>query len=229
MFCVAQQGRAGRLQLHFAQNCWSVARREGRAMGNRCCGAPPAIHDSSADPRAPQGAVLARRGGPSQNPAFSASFLDPRVDNGDDTVGSFEKSMHPIFSSLFAAALLGHALLGCCWHHAYRCVRCETTAAEVSPAMACCRHHADEHQRTDQVPAGPCKCHFECCGPCTYLPTPKAPTEKHGSDSPIGIVPPSSALTAHLDAASAVGQFAGSPGHAEPPLRLHLLHQILLI
>jgi hypothetical protein len=125
--------------------------------------------------------------------------------------------MHAVVSSLMAATLLVHAVLGCCWHS--RCDQQQTKGA------ACCKHH--EHCQ-DQEPAKPCKCRVECHGVCTYLPTQKVQV-----DTPEVVVPFDFVATLSFavgaDLASALREAVYLPDDIEPPLRLHLAHQVLLI
>ena len=159
---------------------------------------------------------------------FFRNSLDRLADEDNDTLGGFVRVMHAFLSNLMAAALLAHALLGCCWHHAHKCVQCDETTQSVSHSAACCKHDHGPSQQKQQQPT-PCKCKLECAGVCTYLPTQKTQLEQ----------PQSAAL---FDFAAIVPVLAGvgTPSEftwqrtldsagADLPLRLHLMHQILLI
>lgn len=154
--------------------------------------------------------------------------------------------MHPILSSFVAAMLSIHALLGCCWHHAQGCEVCDSVKHEaVSPELAllttCCQHAAeagrhdldrsghDQHAGQEQPHRAPCKCQIECRGTCAYLLTPRALTGDQKStlsDCVAMIVP---AITTGQSALPLSWPLGNSPANSEPPVRLHLLHQILLI
>ena len=136
--------------------------------------------------------------------------------------------MHAVLYSSMAALLGIHAFFGCCWHHAHRCEQCPPSATQVAQQPKCCHHH----QGTDEKQNGkktPCKCFLECYGVCAFLPS-----QKVQLDSPELIVPLDS--VAVLPAFSDMQLLAASPWEVSrgptavsPPLRLHLLHQILLI
>jgi hypothetical protein len=126
-----------------------------------------------------------------------------------------------------SAVLLLHAALGCCWHHAHKCDGCETASVESSADH--CEHagcHEQHGSGCHQNPS-PCKCRVECQGVCTFLPPGKVL---------IDLVP----LVSSLDVTNVAfrggdlssaryAAWSGCCPNLEPPLRLHLLHQSLLI
>ena len=133
--------------------------------------------------------------------------------------------MRAAFSSLVSASLLVHALFGCCWHHAQACAffSAEPVAAEPGD---CCHHGAapSEHQSPS-----PCDKGTHCEGGCTYLPAPKSQVEMPRFLSPSDFV---AILPVGTDApfcAMRPAERSPKPHILEPPLRLHLLHQQLLI
>jgi hypothetical protein len=151
--------------------------------------------------------------------------------------------MHAIISSFVAAILSIHALLGCCWHHARGCEVCETTirgvaSSEVSPETSCCHHVTGHRPQPDDAcggghrpsHSGPCKCRIDCCGSCAFLPAPRAleiaQVSGHGDDCLVACLP---AIMAGPSTPSLFWRLVSGPTPMEPPLRLHLLHQILLI
>jgi hypothetical protein len=136
--------------------------------------------------------------------------------------------MNAILSILTAAALFIHAAMGCCWHHTHHCGHGDATTAGVSQPVQCCKHHHPAQH--GKQPADPCKCKVECHGVCIYLPT-----QKTHIDAPRIVIPfnhvaviPALADTHHLSAPFRLDGTGGAL-ESEPPLRLHLLHQILLI
>ena len=154
--------------------------------------------------------------------------------------------MHTILSSLVAAALSILALLGCSWHRVHGCAVCETTqrggaSPEVSPAMCCCQHDA-HHDEDDCSQAGdaqrgghgpshqaPCKCQIDCCGTCAFLPSSRAVSLDRQS-APSDYVAATLPVLATSQSTRAMSRLLGSGWtRGTPPLRLHLLHQILLI
>lgn len=146
--------------------------------------------------------------------------------------------MHPILSSFVAAMLSIHALLGCCWHHAHGCIVCElvmheAASPQVSPKASCCHHehNAAPHEPSHQDPThqAPCECQIDCRGTCAFLPTPRAPAIDRDSAPADCFVACLPAIATSRIGPSLSWQFGSGPAQLEPPLRLHLLHQILLI
>lgn len=115
--------------------------------------------------------------------------------------------------------LLLQALTGWCCHRPYDVNLGTPTAQQVALCTDCCHHPSP------QPPVRPANCP-KCMGVCTYVPP-----QKTLIDSP--------QLTVLCDVTAAIGvaDFARTsrPDRPwgqltpEPPLRLHLLHQILLI
>jgi hypothetical protein len=130
--------------------------------------------------------------------------------------------MQSLISSLMTAVLLVHALLGCCRHHAHACV---IEAAQVS--VACASHEGHSHgapEGSDQHDGHQHECGGNACvfvraeGPqiaalaASWAIDP-ACTRQAGQFT-AGLVRSTTRTDPH--------EFAGS-------VRLHLLHQILLI
>jgi|SRR3989304_6324602 len=138
--------------------------------------------------------------------------------------------MQTAVTNLLASMLLIQALTGWCCQ--YRCAAGlgHNPAAEASPKSACCDRCGRESRSAQDSTesATPCRCP-ECLGFCTYLPPDKTPLD----DSPLE--PRSEALAvapelAHNHVACGFGwPLAAESVPPEPPLRLHLMHQILLI
>jgi hypothetical protein len=148
--------------------------------------------------------------------------------------------MHAILSTLVAATLLAHVLLGCCWHHAHGCVICESekpdaASPEEAPTATCCRHDAhqdkynqdghdlDQHAGHEQPRQGPCKCQIDVAAQCSA----------HSSGigrSRVCLRPPRGFPVA-LATGQSVEAVRGRscPAQTEPLPRLHLMHQIPLI
>ena len=135
--------------------------------------------------------------------------------------------MQAVLPNLLAALLLLHAAFGCCWHHTHHYLGCEGTSQTAATPVACCQHDCDETQQ--DRPLEPCRCNVECHGVCTYLPT-----QKVFIDGPQLVIPFDgvaclfSSTQANL-AAAANGEAVCDPVSSEPRLRIHLLHQIMLI
>jgi len=123
--------------------------------------------------------------------------------------------------------LLIQAFTGWCWHCPHDQARKNGCGSHALTATDSCDHDC-HHDADDQCSDGPCKCQLECQGFCTYLPTDKAHV-----DSPLLVVPfEFAALQLSSSSAQLVGLYwerSRDPVLHEPPLRLHLLHQIMLI
>jgi hypothetical protein len=133
--------------------------------------------------------------------------------------------MRSIVTLATAAAVVLHALLGCCAHHAHA-----VEASEDQPTSRICSHahHDHEHGPVSEQP-GPTDSDPETpCGDaeCAFLLAGKLVVD--GADCyatlPVGFIGPASANTSTLAATIAVD----SGGPVPTPVRLHLLHQILL-
>jgi hypothetical protein len=141
--------------------------------------------------------------------------------------------MRMIVSIVTAAMLLVHALVGCCCgHHESYAGICESTTQFESLSCGCCHHdHVschDEHEH-GRAPA-PCKCKLECKATCIFLPPEKSHLDdgqtNHCSDV-VADARPAVTIQATTGCSSwGVMRLARA---WEPPLRLHLLHQSILV
>jgi hypothetical protein len=134
--------------------------------------------------------------------------------------------MRTIFSSLVAASLLIHAAFGCCQHDAHRDVCVDDHEAErVCDADG--NHHHDCVEHHGQPADQPCGGHH-CQGQCNYLPVQKSQPDDLKVKLPLDFV---AVLPAGCDVRVVALHHAEwlSESVAGPPVRLHLLHQILLI
>lgn len=126
--------------------------------------------------------------------------------------------MHTFLASLTSAMLLIQALTGLCCHRPYNVSLGVPAARQAADCANCCRHHSEPPER-------PVKC-SKCMGVCTYVPPQRTEIDSHQS-------------TALGDVADEVGvaDFSGTSQpdrpwgllKLEPPLRLHLMHQILVV
>jgi len=129
--------------------------------------------------------------------------------------------MQAFVARLTAALLFIHTVCGCCWHHAHAS---EHRAAAAQTAT-CCHHH--QHEGGDGEHQKPGKCKSECQGKCSYVVPPKVQIEAPQFLAiDLNAVLPSLADDS-LAAASSGPAFA-FPLDLAPPLRTHLLHQVLL-
>ena len=128
---------------------------------------------------------------------------------------------------LTAAVLLTHALLGCCWHHAHAC-----GDANDRLAVAGWQHQCDAEE--DASAGSPDRLHHrhdrdDCRGTrCSFLATAK---------SSAGIAPPGCHVSVAFALPASNPTVSAGPGEDRLslvglsllPVRLHLLHQVLLI
>jgi hypothetical protein len=127
--------------------------------------------------------------------------------------------MQAFVAHLTAALLFIHTVFGCCWHHA----QCSTPA--VTESEHCCHHH--QHSSDSRQPEKPCKCNIECEGTCAYVVPHKVKVEApHWIGMDLPAVLPS--LANHELEAASFCQFLSPLPDWAPPLRTHLLHQVLL-
>jgi hypothetical protein len=134
--------------------------------------------------------------------------------------------MRSFLSHLMAGLLAMHAVLGCCWHHGHACGReCTRTVLESADAHA--DHDADSCGSTDSKPCqnhGPHACQK---GQCVFLRT-----VENGAGVSLDLNLPSLGCAASCDVSSQA-PVAVRPLFAAdallPPLRLHLVHQVLLL
>jgi len=125
--------------------------------------------------------------------------------------------------------VLTHMLVGCCWHHAH------------AEHVACCQEHSDavffhrhedgDHDTGDHdCPHHDSPCHQNGCdeGECVFV-VPEVDTTVKLIDGghPLAIAPmePFSGGSAKYPSASPEAPPPSNP----PPLRLHLMNQVLLI
>jgi hypothetical protein len=127
--------------------------------------------------------------------------------------------MQALVASLTAALLFIHTVLGCCWHHA------QCSASAVSESEHCCHHH--QHSSDSKQPEKPCKCNVECEGACTYVIPQRVKIEapQRVAIDLLAVLP--SLADRQLEVASS-WEFISPLSDWLPPLRTHLLHQVLL-
>jgi hypothetical protein len=131
--------------------------------------------------------------------------------------------MRAVFSSLVALSLLMHAALGCCRHADGQ--RCASALASAQTSDECAHHH-DVGDHPGQPTDEPCSGHH-CDGLCNYLPIQKSQLDDLKLQLPLDLAIISPAACDMQ--AVAVHEKVYCESVPEPPVRLHLLHQILLI
>lgn len=135
--------------------------------------------------------------------------------------------MHKTVHSLTMLLVLYHLLVGCCGHHAHADSR--KASIEASPYTACCGHGHREHN-DGQEPASSEHSHESGCDEdvCHFV-VPQA-----GGGAVLAVQSAAanclcSVLPALEHLSSSYLASAPPPPAGIPPLRLHLVHQVLLI
>ena len=139
--------------------------------------------------------------------------------------------MHALISNLTAVLLIIHAMIGCCHHHWHCDEECAAAAAITLCAAPCqcCDQCCGSHDESEQ-PSQPCNGELECQGICTYLPTQKTVIDASPAVAAFdfaAVIP--TLLDGRLAAAALSWDRTHTHNDSPPALRLHLLHQILLI
>jgi len=132
--------------------------------------------------------------------------------------------MHCLISMTTAFVLLLHALVGCGGHLHHACPWCDDLATAAVGAVDCCDH---DHGKPD-LPSAPCRCQFACHQGCLSLPPQKLLLDDALATLIVAFVADGRAV-GHQCFAIGFPAAASNRFSAEPPLALHLLHQILLI
>lgn len=146
-----------------------------------------------------------------------------------------ERIMRFICCNLMSALLFMHALLGCCWHHAHGESCCSKPApdrASVAKHESHCSHkhcsRSSENAPQQQEPAEPSE-HEDCPGACNFLPIVKTQVDTESGMMVQSFV----AYIAWAAKSDVPSQYSARSESGSAilclPLRLHLLHQILLI
>jgi hypothetical protein len=134
--------------------------------------------------------------------------------------------MHACLASLLSAMLLVQAVWGCCWQRA--CIGEQVRdAGQAHCAAGCCWHpHGRNHQR--QLPA-PGKCDCQCHGVCIFIGSPKIQLDSQDSLQLAAVaIITGSTPDSFLDGGVRC-RVCDIPQASQPPLDLHLLHQVFLI
>ena len=150
--------------------------------------------------------------------------------------------MRTLVTYLVAAALTLHMLLGCCWHHAHESsvIASEPKQAQkieapvpVSPKRCCCHRHqpkvlVQESEPSKDKQDAPRDRPESCGQKCSFVTTNRVQVDQ------VLDIAPLSFLSVVVSVESANGltyirlESRGVPA-APPPVRIHLLHQLLLI
>lgn len=141
--------------------------------------------------------------------------------------------MRASIAMLMIASLTIHAVLGCCWQYADACLA--RLAETVAHADACahdpCCGCDDESTAagSERGPAPPCSCQMACSAACRFLPDGQRVQVDRPGVSPLAAVIPADHRSAVSYAAADSRGLLAFGLRAEPPVRLHLAHRLLLI
>jgi hypothetical protein len=129
-----------------------------------------------------------------------------------------------------AILVLAQAVSGWCCHRPCHCLAGEVAefsadAFDVCGHSECCH---DEHESLILNASSHCQCH-ECQGFCTYVPGAKLQIARPHTTVWLDAVATNDAAAQTQLVATQSSQISAASVHLRPPLRLHLLHQSLLI
>lgn len=138
--------------------------------------------------------------------------------------------MQTFVSNLTAAMLLVHALVGCCRHHEHRFVSRDRAECSDTRVADCCHHDHAVSSHENERPIAPCDCKLECKALCVSLPPEKALIDAGQSVRCIDVMAMASDRGSLAASAARFFRDAMRVFNAPaPPLRLHLMHQIILV
>lgn len=137
--------------------------------------------------------------------------------------------MRSAASLLLAVVLIAHSVCGLCW----RCVEtsggqnASATFADNCDGSCGCHSASTAPPCSDTATRHNPTCRMECSGTCRFLPVERVVVEQPATDFALVTILPESLNTTPAGSTVFERESVVSRGH--PPLRLHLLHQLLLI
>jgi hypothetical protein len=132
--------------------------------------------------------------------------------------------MRAAISILMSSLLLAQAVFGLCWHEVDDCAHCPSRPAAC--ANQCC--DAPPTEPSSKQPTESPRGHLECRGCCTFLPTQSFQVDSQHHIAVDFLADTATVLDGGLATPPSWTLLRASRNHA-PPLRLYLLHQLLLI
>lgn len=137
--------------------------------------------------------------------------------------------MQSLLCNLTASLLLIQAVTGWCWHAPDGCAKCHDCSTHAFTSTSCCQDRHCKPSEQHEIPLDPCDGQSECQGLCTYVALHEtrldtAQLALSCDFAPIFLVGANHQLTLAVAWERACHLVA-----SEPPLRLHLLHQILVV
>jgi hypothetical protein len=137
--------------------------------------------------------------------------------------------MRAVVNNLMASLLLIQVSTGWCWHGADGCADChDPTVQRVAATIGCEDDHCKSYEHRDESP-DPCRDESECHGVCTYVPSHETRLDMAQLAVSFDIMPFALIVADHGILSGTTWERASHFDFSEPPLRLHLLHQLLLI
>jgi hypothetical protein len=137
--------------------------------------------------------------------------------------------MQAFVSKLMAVLVLAQAASGWCCHRPCHCLDGDVAEASLTTSDVCghdeCCH--DDHETLVLNASSHCQCH-ECQGFCTYLAGAKSHLVRSQMELGFGFLATNSDVS-HVQLSVERAAATSEPIHLGPPVRLHLLHQSLLI
>ena len=136
--------------------------------------------------------------------------------------------MRTFVTGLTAVMLLAHAALGCCAHHEHACGAVHGSVAvggaQHHGSSSCCTHSAGNGGQTGHEHHGQDQCEGF---PCDFV---RPPTDRYSESRDLSC-PPVALSSSCVVPALIGGQREQNLGWTGilPPLRRHLVHQVLLI
>ncbi len=142
-------------------------------------------------------------------------------------LGPRNRVMHKTVHTLTMLLMLYHVLVGCCWHHAH--AESPTSRADGSLNTACCGHDHGEHHDGQEPADRPHQQDGDCDDGMCFFVVPQADGGAELVDKPAPAT--GLCLDLHRQSRSSRGwpPNEAPPPSGIPPLRLHLVNQILLI
>jgi hypothetical protein len=130
--------------------------------------------------------------------------------------------MHALISSAMAVWLAVLSVTGWCCHSPSQSAR---NSPKAKPA-ACCKHCS--HQSGEKGAPAPRESQPKCHGVCIYLPVEKSHVDRSQHLAPFDFTLDQTSVGMQVSVDAFSDEFR-DPITAQPHLRLHLLHQIMLI
>lgn len=134
--------------------------------------------------------------------------------------------MHSAVSILLAVVFAVHSVGGLCWQCADVQAGCPKASAAAS--SCCCHRAAEAPSEGSAIADADSCCEFECTGTCHYLQIVRVTVEQPADTLWVAVLPLAHATIPSQSVFDIFERSAIARGGL-PPLRLHLVHGLLLI